>query len=145
MPGGLSASEFCARLGRCGDERDRGSIFCGVLPVFRYEARGEGRKLSPALEVSIGGIPSKTPSRRGREMAKLRLLPESYLFGLSDVLGQVGGYHSFLVRQELSDGPLVLLPGCMLIKSTLTFLFSSGRWYGRSPRGDSISGGKFCI
>ena len=55
-----------------------------------YAARGEGRKLSPSLEVQIQGIPSKTQAAVVRETAQLRLLPEAYLFGLSDDAGQVG-------------------------------------------------------
>jgi hypothetical protein len=104
-------------------------IAVGILWAFycfRYEARGEGRKLSPALEVSIGGIPSKTQAAVVGEMAKLRLLPESYLFGLSDVLAKSVGYHSFLFGKSYPTGLWYYFPVGMLIKSTLTFLILLG-------------------
>ena len=93
---------------------------------FRYAARGEGRKLSPPLEVNITTIPSKTQAAVVREMAKLHLLPESYLFGLSDVLAKSVGYHSFLFGKSYPTGLWYYFPVGMLIKSSLTFLIFSG-------------------
>ena len=92
---------------------------------FRYAARGEGRKLSPSLEVQIQGIPSKTQAAVVRETAHLRLLPEAYLFGLSDVLAKSVGYHSFLFGKSYPTGLWYYFPVGMLIKSTLTFLILS--------------------
>lgn len=93
---------------------------------FRYAARAEGRRLSPSLEVQIQGIPSKTQAAIVREVAQLHLLPEAYLFGLSDVLAKSVGYHSFLFGKSYPTGLWYYFPVGMLIKSTLTFLILSG-------------------
>ena len=93
---------------------------------FRYSARPEGRKLAPPLEAQIESIPSKTQAAIVREVANLHLLPESYLFGLSDVLAKSVGYHSFLFGKSYPTGLWYYFPVGMLIKSTLTFLIFSG-------------------
>ncbi len=105
------------------------AIAVGMLWMFygfRYAARGEGRKLSPSLEANINGIPSKTQAAVVRGVAKLHLLPESYLFGLSDVLAKSVGYHSYMFGKSYPTGLWYYFPVGMLIKSSLTFLIFCG-------------------
>ncbi|HUA61553.1 MAG TPA: glycosyltransferase family 39 protein [Verrucomicrobiae bacterium] len=93
---------------------------------FRYAARAEGRKLSPSLEVNIQNVPSKFQGAVLTKVATLHLLPESYIFGLSDVLAKSKGYHSFLFGKSYPTGIWYYFPVGMLLKSTLTFLLLFG-------------------
>jgi 4-amino-4-deoxy-L-arabinose transferase-like glycosyltransferase len=102
-----------------------GVIAAGVLWAFygfRYAARGEGRKLTPPLESNLQRVPSRTQAAVLAQAAKLRLLPESYLFGLSDVLVKSKGYHSYLFGKSYPTGLWYYFPVGMVIKSSLTFL-----------------------
>ena len=89
---------------------------------FRYAARGEGRRLTPSLETNLQSVPSQTQAAVIAEIAKLRLLPESYLFGLTDVLAKSKGYHSYLFGKSYPTGLWYYFPVGMVIKSSLTFL-----------------------
>ena len=102
-----------------------GVIAVGVLWAFygfRYAARGEGRSLTPSLETHLRSVPSQTQAAVIAEVAKLRLLPESYLFGLTDVLTKSKGYHSYLFGKSYPTGVWYYFPVGMVIKSSLTFL-----------------------
>jgi len=102
-----------------------GVIAAGVLWAFygfRYAARGEGRKLNPPIEISLQRVPSRTQAAVVAEAAKLRLLPESYLFGLTDVLAKSKGYHSYLFGKSYPTGIWYYFPVGMVIKSSLAFL-----------------------
>jgi 4-amino-4-deoxy-L-arabinose transferase-like glycosyltransferase len=102
-----------------------GVIAAGILWAFygfRYAARGEGRKLTPSLEASLRRVPSQAQAVVLAEVAKLHLLPESYLFGLSDVLAKSKGYHSYLFGKSYPTGLWYYFPVGMVIKSSLTFL-----------------------
>ena len=102
-----------------------GVIAAGVLWAFygfRYEARGEGRSLTPPLEENLRKVPSQAQAAVLGEIARLRLLPESYLFGLTDVLAKSKGYHSYLFGKRYPSGVWYYFPVGMLIKSSLTFL-----------------------
>ncbi len=102
-----------------------GVMAAGVLWAFygfRYAARGEGRKLTPSLETNLRSVPSQTQAAVLAEAAKLRLLPESYLFGLGDVLAKSKGYHSYLFGKAYPTGLWYYFPVGMVIKSSLTFL-----------------------
>jgi hypothetical protein len=93
---------------------------------FRYAAREEGRELNPPLEASLWRVPSKAQAAIIAEAAKLRLLPESYLFGLTDVLSKSVGYHSFLFGKSYPTGIWYYFPVGMAIKSSLAFLILFG-------------------
>ena len=102
-----------------------GVISVGVLWAFygfRYAARGEGRKLNPPLETSLRRVPSKVQAAVLAEVAKLRLLPESYLFGWTDVLAKSKGYHSYLFGKRYPSGVWYYFPVALVIKSSLAFL-----------------------
>jgi tetratricopeptide (TPR) repeat protein len=102
-----------------------GVIAVGVLWAFygfRYAARGEGKTLRPPLESNLRRVPSKTQAAVIAEAANLRLLPESYLFGLTDVLAKSKGYHSYLFGKSYPTGVWYYFPVGMVIKSSLTFL-----------------------
>jgi len=100
-------------------------IAVGILWAFygfRYAARGESRRLNPPLEDNLRTVPSKAQAAVLAEVAKLRLLPESYLFGLTDVLAKSKGYHSYLFGKTYPTGLWYYFPVGMVIKSSLTFL-----------------------
>jgi hypothetical protein len=102
-----------------------GVIAVGVLWTFygfRYAARGEGRTLIPSLEVQLGGVPSQAQAALLASVAKLRLLPESYIFGMGDVLAKSKGYHSFLFGKSYPTSVWFYFPVGLVIKSSLTFL-----------------------
>jgi len=106
-----------------------GLIAAGILWAFygfRYTARGEGRTLAPSLETSLRRVPSRTQAAVIGEIAELRLLPESYLFGLTDVLAKSKGYHSYLFGRSYPTGVWYYFPVGMVIKSSLTFLILLG-------------------
>jgi dolichyl-phosphate-mannose-protein mannosyltransferase len=106
-----------------------GLIAAGILWAFygfRYTARGEGRTLTPSLETSLRRVPSRTQAAVIGEIAELRLLPESYLFGLTDVLAKSKGYHSYLFGRSYPTGVWYYFPVGMVIKSSLTFLILLG-------------------
>jgi 4-amino-4-deoxy-L-arabinose transferase-like glycosyltransferase len=89
---------------------------------FRYTARGEGKQLNPSLEINLRRVPSRAQAAVLAEAAQLRLLPESYLFGLTDVLAKSKGYHSYLFGKSYPSGVWYYFPVGMVIKSSLSFL-----------------------
>ena len=102
-----------------------GVIAVGVLWAFygfRYTARGEGKSLAPPLETSLRRVPGAAQTAALAEVARLRLLPESYLFGWTDVLAKSKGYHSYLFGKSYPTGVWYYFPVAMVIKSSLTFL-----------------------
>jgi len=102
-----------------------GAMATGVLWAcygFRYAARGEGRELTPSLETSLRRVPSRTQAAVLAEVARLHLLPESYLFGWTDVLAKSKGYHSYLFGKTYPTGLWYYFPVGMAIKSSLAFL-----------------------
>lgn len=105
------------------------AISMGILWAsygFRYAAREEGRVLNPPLEASLWRVPSKAQAAIIAKAAKLHLLPEAYLFGLTDVLSKSVGYHSFLFGKSYPTGVWYYFPVGMAIKSSLTFLILFG-------------------
>lgn len=88
---------------------------------FRYEARPIGLQLNPPLLEYVQGL-------RPREtwiistMARLHVLPESYLYGLADVRLTADYYTSFVLGKIYAHGVWFYFPVAFLIKSTLGFI-----------------------
>ncbi len=89
---------------------------------FRYEARPPGLALNPPLSEFVKRAPK--PLERGvvEAFARWHLLPESYLYGLADVLFMDSIYTSFLFGKVYPHGVWFYFPAAFAIKSTLPFL-----------------------
>ena len=88
---------------------------------FRYAARPSGLELNPPL---VEYIKELKPRESGiiSAIAHLRLLPESYLYGLADVWLTAQYYTSFVLGKIYAHGVWFYFPVAFLIKSTIGFL-----------------------
>ena len=88
---------------------------------FRYHARPNNLQMNPPLAAYVQGL-------KPREawpvsiMARARLLPESYLYGLVDVKLTAEYYTSYLLGKVYAHGIWYYFPVAFLIKSTLAVL-----------------------
>lgn len=88
---------------------------------FRYAARPDGLQLNPLLADYVKGLepyeawPISTASR-------LRLLPESYLYGLVDVKLTANYYTSYVLGKVYAHGVWFYFPIAFLVKSTVAVL-----------------------
>lgn len=88
---------------------------------FRYEARPDGLQLNPPLAEYVQGLkpyeawPISTAAR-------LRLLPESYLYGLVDVKLTANYYTSYVLGKVYPHGVWFYFPVAFLVKSTVGVL-----------------------
>jgi Dolichyl-phosphate-mannose-protein mannosyltransferase/Tetratricopeptide repeat len=88
---------------------------------FRYEARAEGLRLNPPLVDYVQDLkPHEAWSIN--TLARARILPESYLYGLADVRLTANYYTSFLLGKVYAHGVWFYFPVAFLVKSTLGFL-----------------------
>lgn len=88
---------------------------------FRYAARPAPLALSPSLAEYTQ--PLRPIEARGiLAIAHLRLLPESYLYGLTDVRLVADGWPSYLFGKIYEHGIWYYFPAVFVIKSTLGFL-----------------------
>lgn len=88
---------------------------------FRYQARPEGLQLNPPLAEYAGGLKPRE-AWAVSTMARLHVLPESYLYGLADVRLTADFYTSYLLGRIYPHGVWFYFPVAFLIKSTLAFL-----------------------
>jgi 4-amino-4-deoxy-L-arabinose transferase-like glycosyltransferase len=88
---------------------------------FRYAARPAGLALNPSLASSAGGL-SHFNSAAILAIARLHLLPESYLMGLVDVKHMAEFYPTFIFGKVYATGRWWYFPACIAIKSTLGLL-----------------------
>ncbi len=85
---------------------------------FRYNARPAPLALSPSLvdyAAPLGGFETKGILLAGR----LRLFPESWLYGLVDVRAMANGMPSYFMGKVYEHGVWQYFPVLLLIKSTL--------------------------
>ena len=88
---------------------------------FRYNARPGGLRLDPTLAEYV--MPLKPTEAKGiLLLAKYRVLPESYLYGLADVRSMANGMPSYFFGKVYEHGLWYYFPVVLLIKSTLGFL-----------------------
>jgi 4-amino-4-deoxy-L-arabinose transferase-like glycosyltransferase len=88
---------------------------------FQYAARPDGLQLNPSLADYVQGLkPHETWAIS--TMARWRILPESYLYGLVDVRQTANYYTSFVLGKVYAHGVWFYFPIAFLIKSTLGFL-----------------------
>jgi 4-amino-4-deoxy-L-arabinose transferase-like glycosyltransferase len=89
---------------------------------FRYAARVDGLQLNPTVGAQFARVPSHAAGVVLAAVAKLHLLPESYLYGFAHVLVQSKAFTSFLLGTIYPHPVWFYFPVAMVIKSTLTFL-----------------------
>lgn len=88
---------------------------------FRYDARPHGLQLNPPLAEYVKGLepheawPIST-------MARLRILPESYLYGLVDIKLTANYYTSYVLGKVYAHSVWFYFPVTFLIKSTVGVL-----------------------
>jgi tetratricopeptide (TPR) repeat protein len=88
---------------------------------FRYQARPEGLQLNPPLAEYVGGL--KPHEAWGiSTLARWRVLPESYLYGMADVRLTADFYTSYVLGETYAHGVWFYFPVVFVIKSTLAFL-----------------------
>lgn len=88
---------------------------------FRYAARPDGLVLNPTLAEYSAGL-SHFNSAAILAIARLHLLPESYLMGLVDVKLMAQFYPTFLFGKVYAHGQWIYFPAVILIKTTLGLL-----------------------
>ena len=88
---------------------------------FRYNARSSGLQLNPPLAEYVQGL---KPSEVWVILTatRLRILPESYLYGLADVKLTSNYYTSYLLGKVYAHGVWFYFPVAFLIKSTVGVL-----------------------
>lgn len=88
---------------------------------FRYDARPNGLQLNPPMVEYVKGL-KPYEAWPVSTMARLRILPESYLYGLVDVRLTANYYTSYLLGKVYAHGVWFYFPVAFLIKSTLGVL-----------------------
>jgi 4-amino-4-deoxy-L-arabinose transferase-like glycosyltransferase len=88
---------------------------------FRYDARPNGLQLNPPLAEYVKGL-KPTEAWPISTAARLRVLPESYLYGLADVKLTANYYTSYVLGNVYAHGVWFYFPVAFLIKSTVGVL-----------------------
>ena len=89
-----------------------------VFYGFRYAARPAGLALSPTLAAYVGPL-AGVEARGILLAAKLRVLPESWLYGLADVRSMANGMPSYFFGRVYAHGVWFYFPVLFTIKTTL--------------------------
>jgi 4-amino-4-deoxy-L-arabinose transferase-like glycosyltransferase len=104
-------------------------VVAGVIAIaiiwtgygFRYSARPTGEQMNPPLESTLSNL-SPIEGRAVTMIAHLKLLPESWLFGLADVRSVANVWPSYMFGKVYAHGVWFYFPVVFLIKATLTTL-----------------------
>lgn len=104
-------------------------LVAGVIAVaiiwsgygFRYSARPQGQQLTPPFESTLSNL-SRFEGKAVTKIAHLKLLPESWLFGLADVRSVANVWPSYMFGKIYAHGVWFYFPVTFLIKATLTTL-----------------------
>ncbi|MGO9096405.1 MAG: ArnT family glycosyltransferase [Bryobacteraceae bacterium] len=87
---------------------------------FRYQARPDGMALNPPLAQYARQL--KPMEAQGILLAaRWRVLPESYLYGLTDVRSLAGWFPTYVLGKVHSNGVWFYFPVAFAVKSTLGF------------------------
>jgi hypothetical protein len=89
---------------------------------FRYPARATGWQLNPPLAEFVHNLSRPREVRLLETVARWRLLPESYIYGLADVRIMSDFYASYLFGKVYPHGVWFYFPAAFAVKSSLTFL-----------------------
>jgi len=89
---------------------------------FRFSARPAGMQLNPPLAEYVLGLPGIEP-RIFLALARWRILPESYLYGMVDVgLLSASSFPTYIFGKIHAHGVWYYLPVAFIVKSTAAFL-----------------------
>jgi 4-amino-4-deoxy-L-arabinose transferase-like glycosyltransferase len=120
------SNTFARRIARLGLAMAAAfSIGCVVLWAFygfRFSARPGGAVLAPSLNVFAHTLDGAVDKNIILGVARARLLPESYLWGVTDVLVNAKGRATFLLGQVYPIGQWFYFPLVLLMKCTIAFL-----------------------
>jgi hypothetical protein len=93
---------------------------------FRYSARAAGYQLNPPLSEFVQHLSRPREVHLLETVARFRLLPESYIYGLADVRIMSDYYTSYLFGTIYPHGVWFYFPAAFAIKSSLSFLVLFG-------------------
>jgi hypothetical protein len=88
---------------------------------FRYAARPGGMPLSPSLAEYARGLKGVEPHAY-LALARLHILPESYLYGLVDVRLISDSFSTYIFGKVYARGVWFYFPAAFIIKSTAAFM-----------------------
>jgi len=88
---------------------------------FRYSARPAGQQINPPLESTLGNL-SPVEGKAVAMIARWKLLPESWLYGLADVRSVANTWPSYIFGKVYAHGVWFYFPVAFVIKATLTTL-----------------------
>ncbi|ABF40204.1 Tetratricopeptide repeat protein [Candidatus Koribacter versatilis Ellin345] len=89
---------------------------------FRYAARPDGMVLNPSLNEAIANISRPHEQWGMRMIAHYKLLPESYIAGVTDIRNMSDFYTSYVLGKSYRHGVWFYFPFAFVIKSTLALL-----------------------
>jgi hypothetical protein len=89
---------------------------------FRYKAAPAGKELNPALAPYLAQMHDQRSARMLRGLAKIRVLPEGYLWGLENTKETEWDDPSYFWGKAYRHGNWEYFPVALLIKSTLALL-----------------------
>jgi hypothetical protein len=89
---------------------------------FRYKAAPEGKELNPALAPYLAQMHDQRDARMLRVVAKYRVLPEGYIWGLENTKETEFDDPSYFWGKVYRHGNWEYFPVAFLIKSTLALL-----------------------
>jgi 4-amino-4-deoxy-L-arabinose transferase-like glycosyltransferase len=101
-----------------------GIIAAGVMWVcygFRYAARPAGKAINPPLENTLWNL-RPAEAKAITVMARWKVLPESWLYGLADVRSVANTWPSYMFGKIYAHGVWFYFPVAFVIKATLTTL-----------------------
>ena len=93
---------------------------------FRYKAAPAGKDINPPLETYLRQMHDQRDARLLRVMAKVRVLPEGYIWGLENTKETEWDDPSYFWGKVYRHGNWEYFPVALLIKSTLAFLILVG-------------------
>lgn len=89
---------------------------------FRYKAAPEGKELNPALAPYLAQMHDQRDARMLRALARVRVLPEGYIWGLENTKETEFDDPSYFWGKVYRHGNWKYFPVAFLIKSTLALL-----------------------
>jgi hypothetical protein len=104
-------------------------VIAGIIAVvvmwacygFRYAARPAGTQLNPPLENTLGNL-RPAEAKIITMMARWKVMPESWLYGLADVRSVANTWPSYMFGKVYAHGVWFYFPVAFVIKATLTTL-----------------------
>jgi 4-amino-4-deoxy-L-arabinose transferase-like glycosyltransferase len=88
---------------------------------FRYAARPSGSQLNPPMQSTLGNL-RPAEAKAITMMARWKLLPESWLYGLADVRSVANTWPSYMFGKIYAHGVWFYFPVAFVIKATVTTL-----------------------